>query len=192
METLKIKTIKIENYKFELSENYNNKPVCKFSQLMTRGKNKGTYKIIESYYFNTEEKRSEYIKNKIERINKYKKEEEERKNKKIEAQKSFKNPYQIGEIFYDSWGYEQTNIDFYQIIGIKNKSVIFQKIAQNVVPNSEGFMSEYVTPAIDTFIGEEFTKQVKLNVNYDGKQSYYCGFTKYDMGEKGLYQSHYA
>ncbi|CAI3457149.1 hypothetical protein CIRMBP1285_02038 [Enterococcus cecorum] len=25
-------------------------------------------------------------------------------------------PYQVGDIFYSSWGYEQTNVTFWQIV----------------------------------------------------------------------------
>lgn len=202
METLKIKSVKIGNYKFELLTNLRNQPVCTLSQMMTKGKNKGTYKIIESYYFANEERRNEYVKNKFEKIKKFENDEKERKNIKEQALKNFKNPFQVGEIFYDSWGYEQTNIDFYQIVEIKNKSVVLKSIAQSIVPNSEGFMSEYVTPVKDSFnetiyarLGrnnKEIKKVVKMYIKNNGQIEYNFGLSKYDAGERGLYQSHYA
>lgn len=29
---------------------------------------------------------------------------------------------QIGDLFYESWGYEQTNIDYYEVVGLKGKA----------------------------------------------------------------------
>lgn len=202
METLKIKSVKIGNYKFEMLTNLRNQPVCTLKQMMTRGKNKDSYKVIESYYFSTEEKRNEYVKNKIERIKKFENEENERKNAKKEALKNFENPFKVGEIFYDSWGWEQTNIDFYQIVEVKNKTVILKSIAQKIVENSEGFMSEYVIPVKDSFndtlyarLGrnnKEIKKVVKMHISTNGTIGYDFGLSKYNSGERGLYQSHYA
>lgn len=36
-----------------------------------------------------------------------------------------------GDVVYTSWGYDQTNVDFYQIIEVKNRSVIVQELKQN-------------------------------------------------------------
>ncbi|MFS1350643.1 hypothetical protein ACLZX5_03715 [Enterococcus faecium] len=30
-------------------------------------------------------------------------------------------PYKVGDIFYSSWGYEQTNVTFWQIIKLTKK-----------------------------------------------------------------------
>ncbi len=39
-----------------------------------------------------------------------------------------KNPVKAGDIFYSSWGYEQTNIDFYEILKVTEKSVFFKEL----------------------------------------------------------------
>lgn len=38
----------------------------------------------------------------------------------------------VGDIFYTSWGYEQTNLDFYQVVGLVGKvTVKLRKIAKD-------------------------------------------------------------
>ena len=45
-----------------------------------------------------------------------------------------KHPLQIGSILYTSWGYEQTNIDFYQVIElIGTSTVVLREIAQEKI-----------------------------------------------------------
>ena len=69
-----------------------------------------------------------------------------------QAKSQFENPYKVGDILHHSWGYDQTNCDFYQVVEVKNASVVLRKIAHETVPGSEGFMSESVLPVKDAFI----------------------------------------
>lgn len=69
-----------------------------------------------------------------------------------EAKSRFQNPFQEGDIMHHSWGYDQTNCDFYQVVGVKPHSVVLRKIAARTVPESEGFMSETLMPVKDAFI----------------------------------------
>lgn len=119
-----------------------------------------------------------------------------KKNEEIakykEAKANFVNPFKVGEIYYDSWGYEQTNIDFYQIVHVGAKSVKIRKISQIMV-KSAGYLCEYVKPDIDNFIDEEETKIIQLMRNGQPyiKSRHGC-ISKYDGREQGIYQSHYA
>ena len=40
--------------------------------------------------------------------------------------------FKEGAILYSTWGYEQTNVDFYKIVERKPKSVVLQKIGNKV------------------------------------------------------------
>ena len=61
----------------------------------------------------------------------YDKETEERDmRRKAQIEEEHKK-YQKGVILYSSWGYEQTNIDFYIILERKPQSVLIQQIGQN-------------------------------------------------------------
>ena len=37
----------------------------------------------------------------------------------------------VGDVVYTSWGYDQTNVEFYQITALKQKSVIVRQISMN-------------------------------------------------------------
>ena len=109
------------------------------------------------------------------------------------------NPYCVGDVMYDSWGYDQTNIDFYQIVEVKPKSVILRAIASSYVKGSEGFMCANVKPIKDYFVGEPILKKIVTSVNYSGNISYhisakhgcFCNFIE-SKEEKGVYSSWYA
>lgn len=115
---------------------------------------------------------------------------EQRKQAKQEARKRFQNPYKVGDILHHSWGYDQTNCDFYQVVAIKPASVILRKIGTKTVPGSEGFMSESLVPVKDAFIEKgvqaltkedraitpenpTITKKVSFYVNPDGSLKYF-------------------
>lgn len=68
-----------------------------------------------------------------------------------EARLRFQNPYKVGDIMHHSWGYDQTNCDFYQVVGITGSSVDLRKIVSERVPGSEGFMCERRMPLKDEF-----------------------------------------
>lgn len=195
-EAIQLRALKFNGYKIEFSENIKSKPVARLYKFITVGKNKGTYKLIEGYYFGTEERREAWVKEQIERVKKREQEKKERKEAKKSASANMVNPFKVGQVFYDSWGYDQTNIDFYQIIEVKAKSVVIREVAQVVVKEA-GFMCEYVRPDVDNFVSEPMTKPVQISVGYDGKISYHLKskhgwISEYDGGEKGVYQSHYA
>lgn len=39
--------------------------------------------------------------------------------------------YAVGDVIYNSWGYDQTNIDWYQVVEVKAKSIVIREIAGN-------------------------------------------------------------
>lgn len=67
---------------------------------------------------------------------------------------------ELGDVLVSSWGYEQTNIDYYQVVGLVGKaSVLLQEIAKQKTTDDRGDTGKCV-PIIDNFIGEPFTKKV--------------------------------
>lgn len=56
------------------------------------------------------------------------------------SQKVTENPYKVGDIFYTSWGYDQTNLDFYEVVEVLAKSVRVRAIGSEL-QGDEGFMS---------------------------------------------------
>ena len=53
-------------------------------------------------------------------------------------------PYTVGSVLYASWGYEQTNIDFYQVVARKGAFVTLQPM--NKQKEYDGHMSGTCTP----------------------------------------------
>jgi hypothetical protein len=104
-----------------------------------------------------------------------------------------------GDIFYESWGYDQTNIDFCVVeqVSPTGKTVLCRMMSQRIV-KTEAFMAEHVVP--DKSYGELFRLHVRSRSNGDpslvgtypfcqgGTRSGY--FSKWEG--KPLYQSHYA
>jgi hypothetical protein len=56
---------------------------------------------------------------------------------------------EIGDIFRSSWGYGQTNVDFYQVVGLTPKSVKLRMIQSKV--EQTGAMSGQALPIKDAF-----------------------------------------
>lgn len=131
-----------------------------------------------------------FLENKLEIIRR----EKEYKESKKKARQEMKNPYKVGDILYDSWGYDQTNIDFYQVTRTSPKSVWIRPIASEQVKGTEGFMSANVKPVKDKFIGDEQRKPLQV---MGGKNpSYYISskhgwISKYDRGDRGITSSWY-
>ena len=54
------------------------------------------------------------------------------------------------DILVSSWGYEQTNVDFYRVLEVKGKrDVIVQRVGHTSVSQPDGSMSGYVVPSTD-------------------------------------------
>lgn len=51
----------------------------------------------------------------------------------------------IGDILYSSWGYDQTNIDFYKVVKVSDFSVWIQEIGKKVVEVT-GWAHQNVVP----------------------------------------------
>lgn len=66
----------------------------------------------------------------------------------------------VGDVLIDSWGYEQTNVDYYQVIELVGKSsVVMQQIRGEKTHGSNGDSGKCV-PVLNSFVGEPFTKKV--------------------------------
>ncbi|CAB4122112.1 hypothetical protein UFOVP19_58 [uncultured Caudovirales phage] len=163
-----------------------------------RSKSKSRFpKPLFNYRFRSIERMEEFCKEWFERVETNIKSENERKAKKKEAQKVMNHNYKVGMILYNSWGYDQTNIDFYQIVEIKEKSIKIRAISSAYVSGSEGFMCANVVPLIDRFKSEPILKKVNISVSYNGSISYYIKaehgcFCEYSKESKGVYSSWYA
>lgn len=69
---------------------------------------------------------------------------------KREARASFVNPYKVGDFLYSSWGYDQTNREFYQVLEVGETSLKIREVAQN--RESTGYDSWNASPRRNEFI----------------------------------------
>lgn len=59
----------------------------------------------------------------------------------------------VGDIYYSSWGYDQTNVDFYQVVALKGKhTAVIRQIANDYLGGCE--MQGMVRPRRNVFEGE--------------------------------------
>jgi len=138
-------------------------------------------KPILNLAFRTWEQAEERIKQQIDAQTWWK----EEKQKRSEQRKAYQHTLKVGDILCSSWGYDQTNVDFYQVINIPSKkSVTIRKIGLDMPRGEEGFMCGYsAVPIKDSFTGEPFTKRVTTGGSvkltdysyawlWDGKEKY--------------------
>ncbi len=83
------------------------------------------------------------------------------KIKKREEKKTVKasDHWQVGDVIYNSWGYEQTNIDFYQVTKVLSKSIKIRPLAQNSSDHG-GPHGGKCSPIRNKFIGDEQLKRI--------------------------------
>lgn len=55
-----------------------------------------------------------------------------------------KHEYQIGDILYASWGYDQTNINFYRVVRTTAATITIEEIGKDV--KEDGLMCGKATP----------------------------------------------
>ena len=174
--------ILLKEKKLDNSENYNN------YKILTLSDDNNFYVVI---FEGKKAKPIVYIRVVHSRLDSYIKEQKElileKTNKKksvIEAYKNKGNLIVENSILYSSWGFEQTNINFYKVLSRKGQTLELQELSQK--RNYERDDSGTCTPG-DVLIGEPFkrrlTKYATININsveyaslYDGKKMY---FSKY-------------
>lgn len=75
-------------------------------------------------------------------------------------------PLTVGTILCSTWGYDQTNVDFYEVVTATPRTVQLRKIAKHRV--EAGHMSYSVQPLAGQFTGEPFRRKVH---DYSGRPS---------------------
>lgn len=73
--------------------------------------------------------------------------------------------FKVGDILVSIWGYEQTNVDYYQVVGITAKSVKIHPIMSSTTES--GYMCGTCTPCRGAYIKNIFMDGVTTKrVNY--------------------------
>lgn len=108
------------------------------------------------YNFKDVHRRSEYVQKWYEGI----KATAARKATAREEKKAWKHSVKVGDIFRCSWGYDQTNVDYYEVVAVRGTLVDVRPITQQ--SEDTGWLQGKCVPVPGDFIGEEvLTKRVQ-------------------------------
>lgn len=152
-------TIQFFTLKSESVENYKDQ-ILIFRYYDTNGKPcaaillKKEIKPSYHYRFEDEAQRNDFIERRMTSADNdiFRQNEQLRKNM-LEAEK-----YCVGAILYSSWGYDQTNIDFYIILERVNNTVTLQQIGG--IRQYDHSDSGKVSPDASKTFGEPFKKRI--------------------------------
>lgn len=123
-----------------------------------RGKAQKPY---ANYIFRNAASREEWIENEKKAEDAANAERARRKAEDAAELEKMKARIVVGTILHYSWGYEQTQCDYYQVIEKRGLAVVIRRIGAETVPGSEGFMSDRRRPVPDRFYGEPLKKRIR-------------------------------
>jgi len=92
---------------------------------------------------------------------------------------AFAHTLKAGDVLKAVWGYEQTNVDFYQVTALLGSMVEIRAIAQ--LTETTGHMTGIAGPKVNDFIGKPMRKRVREG-NCIRIESY-CYASPYEMTE---------
>ena len=100
-----------------------------------------------NFRFGSKERRDEYVRKYVEGLRKSLEAKLAREGKR----KGFQHSLEVGSILYSSWGYDQTNIDFYEVVEVVGKkSVKIRAIASEIDHAEQG--ADYVVAIPGAFL----------------------------------------
>lgn len=98
----------------------------------------------------------------------------------------------VGDVLYSSWGFEQTNIDFYQVVAKKGKKFSFRRLKSICDYNAHTMQGQKV-PDVDNFWSDEIIEK-SLSKYGNFKLSSYQSLSplEYELEDgKKVYKSQY-
>lgn len=101
---------------------------------------------------------------------------EKEKRQKINAEVKASDFYKIGDIICNTWGWEQTNVNFYKVIKVMPKSILIQQVYSKIEEGSEEShgMACNVLPDPDNILKDtSITLRVYANGKLSNHKSYY-------------------
>ena len=133
-----------------------------------------------------------------------------KKEVKARAEK-FAHGFNVGDVLYASWGYDQTNLDFFQVVAatehsIRVKEVSMKKASEKGVSSMSRYISydtTTATPVENSFFVDKEEQEGKgklLRVGtyeHNGQKNYYVNIGRgryglYHYNGRELYESWYA
>lgn len=119
-----------------------------------------------NYRFNNLERMNEYIAEYINGIREARERMAERRAARVEANRAAN--VAVGDIFQASWGYDQTNIDYYQVVAVRGQMMDVREIG--CVSETTGYEQGVCVPAPNNFVGERVRR---VRVQASGSSIYF-------------------
>lgn len=93
------------------------------------------------------------------------------KQDRLDQRKNYKHGLQVGDILESSWGYEQTNVNFYQVVEVMGSQIVVREIGSKTVDEDKNISHVVAVP--NHFIGPALKRKPGLGgyVKIDGSQS---------------------
>lgn len=160
-------------------------------------------KYLFNYRFANEQRRIEYLGSFLdtEKQAKERKEQEKQEKKTLNADFKASDFFQVGDYVVNTWGYEQTNVEFYEVIEVKNKTIVVHEVGNMQVKGSvlsHGMANKVVPDGVKLKDSKPFALRLKM-VNWNslgGVQCRICSPKSYYHFKKwsgeAQYQSWYA
>jgi hypothetical protein len=102
-----------------------------------------------NYIFSSIERRAQYVDQWLRSL----RASEARRQERREQRKTATHRLVVGDVVYSSWGYEQTNVDFFEVVRVvSDKSVQLRRIAKETTET--GYMSGTTVPRKGDFLAD--------------------------------------
>ena len=122
------------------------------------------------YMFSDDVKRGDFIKERKQQADRREADNQRRMNEYVEKKKLF----EVGSILYCSWGWEQTNIDWYIILERKNDYILIQEIGTKKTYDNNYNDRGSCLPDATVRIGEPFRKKITKYASVELASYKYC------------------
>jgi hypothetical protein len=109
------------------------------------------------YIFKNAEQRQAEVTKTFEWVHAHAERKAARKAEKAKA--GVNHGVEVGDVFRSSWGYDQTNIDYYEVISISGKTATFCAISQLI--EETAYLQGDCVPVQGSFIGKPFKKLIQ-------------------------------
>lgn len=109
-------------------------------------------KPLWHYKFRSEAQRDQEIRKAIEA----RKAQMDAKAERSRNRREWQHGLQVGDILAASWGYDQTNVNWYEVVGVQGKSVALREIASETVESEMTY--SHVVPVPGRFTGPTIRK----------------------------------
>lgn len=74
-----------------------------------------------------------------------------------EKRAAFVPSVKVGEVFRTCWGYDQTNVEFYEVVAFSGKTATLRELAVEI--ETTEFMQGNKTPMVGKYVGEPFKRR---------------------------------